>query len=144
MKKKIKKYIKYLQKILENDSRFINNKEYKFKSKLKLIYNNSIINNDNISHPIPDEIDITNIYNQTIHKIKNKLQPSKTSNIQINDSKMDNKYKKLENEYKELENDFKDHLIKEYNYNENMDNNLNELINKSLIIKDILLKLSSK
>ena len=139
----------YLQKILENDYRFINNLEYKFKSKLKLIYNNSTIDNDNILDSIPASIDITNIYNHNISTFEKKNQSSKTPNIniQINKSNINESNindSNINEKYKELKNKYKNHLIEEYNFNELISNNISDNNNKLLILKDMLLKLSSK
>jgi len=64
--KKIKKYIKYLGRILNKDPRFVSEQEYKFKTKLKYLHSNNLLNK---SEEEP-EIDITQLINNSNIYIK--------------------------------------------------------------------------
>jgi hypothetical protein len=79
--KKIKKYIKYLSKLLNKDPRFIYEQEYKYQTKLQYLHTNSLIdisnNTDNklsdlIDNQINNEIDITHIINSKSNVYKKK------------------------------------------------------------------------
>lgn len=149
MIKKIKKYIKYIQKLLENDKRFINNEEYKFKYKIKSIINNIESEDD----PIYDDlkIDITNLYNPNDKKkyiamennyidILNKYTNLKDITLKDLSKKytdVQNNYTNLHGKYTTLKT-FNNELAKKL-YDNIMTNN-----EKLLLIKDLLLKLSSK
>ena len=163
MIKKIKKYIKYIQKLLENDKRFINNEEYKFKYKIKSLINSIQLEDD----PIYDDlkIDITNLYNSNDKKKYADLQNKYTDMLNKYTTLKDITLKDLTNNYTDILNKYttlKNTTVKDLT-NNNTDildkyNKLkkstkefhtkiyNHLVlnnNKLLILKDMLLKLSS-
>ena len=105
--KKLKKYIKYLYKLLNKDSRFIINEEYKFKSKLKYLYLQSLINIEKCDEK-KNDLDLTyllyndktNIYKK---KYKDLLNENKTN---IYKKKYEDLLNEDKNIYKLTENDY--------------------------------------
>jgi hypothetical protein len=132
----IKKYIKYLYKILKNDHRFISSQEYKFKNKLKYLYKQTLLNIDDSDKKTGlENIDITNMCN-----IINKSQREKKYKKIINENKNnenENKYNEIMNSYINHLNDDSKFLKKIVDTNSITDDNINK-------ISEILIELSTK
>ena len=169
MIKKIKKYIRYIQRLLENDKRFIDNEEYKYKYKIKSLINNIQLEDD----PIYDDlkIDITNLYNHNKKKKYTDLQNKYTDMLNKYTTLKDITLKDLTNNYTDILNKYttlKNTTVKDTTNNENTTNN-GDILNKYnklkkstnnfykiiyerllrnnkklLFLKDLLLQLSSK
>jgi broad-specificity NMP kinase len=67
--KKIKKYIKYLSRLLKKDSRFVSEQEYKYQNKLKYLHSNNLLKESEESEE--QQIDITQLMNNS-NMYKNK------------------------------------------------------------------------